>query len=92
MARRRFGPLVVAVVVATAVLIGRLAQVQVGEHEVWADEAAALVRVGRVVPYRRGEIRELERFFTTRRNTRSWNEKWSSPAGPRAGSITPART
>ena len=58
MARRRFGPLVVAVVVATAVLIGRLAEVQIGQHTVWADEAAALVRVGRVVPYRRGDIRE----------------------------------
>lgn len=58
MARRRFGPLVVAVVLATAVLIGRLAQVQIAQHEVWADEAAALVRVGRVLPYQRGEIRE----------------------------------
>jgi cell division protein FtsI/penicillin-binding protein 2 len=57
-ARRRFGPLVVAVLLATAVLIGRLAQVQIGQHTVWADEAAALVRVGRVVPYRRGEIRD----------------------------------
>jgi cell division protein FtsI/penicillin-binding protein 2 len=57
-ARRRFGPLVVSVALATAVLLARLGQIQIGQHDVWADEAAALVRVGRVVPYRRGDIRD----------------------------------
>lgn len=46
----------VLVVLATAALATRLFQIQVVEHAVWANEAANLVRSGRVVPYRRGRI------------------------------------
>jgi len=38
------------------VLVLRLYQVQVVEHEVWANEAANLVRSGRIVPFERGRI------------------------------------
>lgn len=57
MARRRFGPLLVSVLAAAAVLIVRLGQLQLGvESTVWAGEARELVRVGRVLPFRRGAI------------------------------------
>ena len=56
MGRRRFGPLIAVVVAATALVLGRLFQVQILEHAVWAEEAANLVRSGAIVPYARGEI------------------------------------
>ncbi len=56
MAGRRFRPLIVLVLLGTTVVLARLFQVQVLEHEIWADEAANLVRSGGVVPYRRGDI------------------------------------
>jgi hypothetical protein len=59
-AGRRFGPLVVLVLVGAAFLVARLFQIQVLEHEVWADQAANLVRSGGVVPYRRGDIVDAE--------------------------------
>src|SRR4029450_12175347 len=39
---------------------------------------------------RRGETRLLASRATSRRKTRSWNEKQSSPRGPRSGATTPA--
>lgn len=45
-----------AVLGAIVVLLLRLWQVQVVEHEVWANEAANLVRSGRIVPFERGRI------------------------------------
>jgi penicillin-binding protein 2 len=58
MARRRFLPLIVLTVLGTIWLLLRLAQVQIVEHEVWAEEAANLVRKGNIVPFVRGEIRD----------------------------------
>jgi len=61
MARRRFGPLVVSVIAAAAALIVRLGQLQLGpESAVWAQEARELVRVGRVLPFRRGAIADRD--------------------------------
>jgi cell division protein FtsI/penicillin-binding protein 2 len=61
MARRRFGPLVVSVLAAAAVLVLRLGQLQLGpQSEVWAGEARELVRVGRVLPFRRGAIADRD--------------------------------
>ncbi len=57
-AHRRFGPLVAVVALVWAALVARLYQVQIGEHEVWAREAANLVRSARTIPYLRGEIRD----------------------------------
>ncbi len=50
--------LVVATVcaMAAAVLVLRLAQIQIAESEVWAGEAVRLVRAGALDPYRRGTI------------------------------------
>lgn len=56
MAHRRFVPLIVLVVAGAVALLVRLFEVQVLEHDVWANEAANLVRSGQVVPYRRGRI------------------------------------
>lgn len=56
MAGHRFLPLIVAVVLGTVVLIARLYQVQIVEGQIWAQEAANLVRSGAVRPYRRGAI------------------------------------
>jgi cell division protein FtsI/penicillin-binding protein 2 len=55
-AQRRFGPLIVTVFVALAVVLARLFQVQVVEHEVWAQQALGLVRTGKTVPGLRGAI------------------------------------
>ena len=43
------------------VLLLRLYQVQIAEHEVWANEAANLVRSGRIVPFERGRILDARR-------------------------------
>ena len=56
MSRARLVPLLALLALLGAVLIGRLFQVQVLEHGIWAGEAARLVRKGREVPYRRGRI------------------------------------
>jgi len=53
---RRFAPLVVAVVFALIVLMSRMYQVQIVEHEVWAREALNLVRTHTIEPYQRGTI------------------------------------
>lgn len=58
MSLRRFGPLMAACAIALVVLVVRLFQVQVLEHEVWAREAANLSRENEVLPYLRGEIRD----------------------------------
>lgn len=57
---RRFGLLLVAFVLALSVLVARLYDVQVEEHEVWAKEAANLTRSFSVEPYRRGSILDRE--------------------------------
>jgi len=54
----RFQPLVFLVGLGGVLLLGRLYQVQVQDHEVWALEAARLVHSGREVPYQRGTIRD----------------------------------
>ena len=53
---RRFGPLICALGVCLVALITRLYDVQIREHDVWAREAANLVRSWFVEPYRRGAI------------------------------------
>jgi cell division protein FtsI/penicillin-binding protein 2 len=60
MSLRRFGPLMAASLIALALLVVRLFQVQVVEHEVWAREAANLSRENEVLPYLRGEIRDRD--------------------------------
>ncbi len=55
-AQRRFGPLIGIVFAGLGVLCVRLFQVQVVEHEVWAQQAAGLVRSSRVLPSHRGSI------------------------------------
>lgn len=55
-AQRRFGPLVAIVCAALVVLLVRLIQVQLFEHDVWASQAAGLLRSSKVVPYHRGRI------------------------------------
>ena len=56
MGSRRFKPLIVLVLCLTALVLVRLIQIQVLEHETWAREAADLVRSSAVEPYRRGSI------------------------------------
>lgn len=53
---RRFGPLMAVMVLGLFLLWTRLFQVQVVEHEVWAREAANLVRSASLLPYERGRI------------------------------------
>jgi cell division protein FtsI/penicillin-binding protein 2 len=48
--------LVVICAFSAAVLVARLFQVQVLQHETWAHEAARLTHSGRLVPFRRGRI------------------------------------
>jgi len=55
-ARHRFIPLVLIVALGTLALVARLFQVQIHEGEVWAGQAASLVRAGSVRPYQRGTI------------------------------------
>jgi len=53
----RAGKLFALILLAFSLLVARLAVVQIGQHEVWAEEAARLVHRGIPIPYRRGEIR-----------------------------------
>lgn len=55
-AERRFGPVVVVLLLVLAILMARLFQVQVVEHAVWAAEADALVRSSHVLPSHRGRL------------------------------------
>jgi len=59
-AERRFGPLIVVLFLVLGVLVVRLFQVQVVEHEVWAGEAASLVRSSELKPSCRGAIVDRE--------------------------------
>jgi cell division protein FtsI/penicillin-binding protein 2 len=58
MGRRRFLPLIAAVVIGALVLMARLFTVQISERDVWTVQAEALVRQGKIEPYTRGEIRD----------------------------------
>lgn len=58
--QRRFGPLIACVLGALVLVLARMHEVQVTEHEVWAREAANLVRSSTVIPYRRGRILDRE--------------------------------
>lgn len=58
MVERRFAPLIVVVVLAFVALGMRMFQVQVLQYEIWAREAANLVREGTIEPHRRGNIRD----------------------------------
>lgn len=53
---RRTGPLIVICLVGAVLLFMRLAKIQIKEHEIWAAEAARMVRSGSLVNYRRGAI------------------------------------
>lgn len=53
---RRFGPLVAAVLLGLGVLLVRMYQVQIVEHEIWAAEAQNLTRRTTIDPYLRGAI------------------------------------
>lgn len=57
---RRFGPLIGVFLFSLAVLVARLWDVQVREHDVWAREAANLVRSWFIEPYTRGRILDRE--------------------------------
>ncbi|MEM6567978.1 MAG: penicillin-binding transpeptidase domain-containing protein [Planctomycetota bacterium] len=57
---RRFGPLIACVGLTILVLLARLWDIQVVQHEVWAREAANLVRSYGVDPYVRGAIRDRQ--------------------------------
>lgn len=60
MIQNRLRPLLALFALLGAVLLVRLFQVQVHEHELWAGEAARLVRKGREVPYLRGRVLDGE--------------------------------
>lgn len=60
MVGRRFLPLVVLVGLGVVGLVVRLYQVQIVEHEVWAAEAANLMREARTIPYLRGRITDRD--------------------------------
>ncbi len=53
---RRCGPLLGTIGLAAAVLVARLYEVQVRQHETWAREAVNLSRSWEVMPYQRGAI------------------------------------
>ena len=53
---RRCGPLIGGIGLAAAVLVARLYEVQVRQHETWAREAVNLARSWEVMPYQRGAI------------------------------------
>jgi cell division protein FtsI/penicillin-binding protein 2 len=57
---RRFLPLILLVGLGLLGLLARLYQVQVVEHEVWAAEAANLMREARTIPYLRGRITDRD--------------------------------
>lgn len=54
--QRRTGVLIGVVSLLTALCCARLAQIQVLQHEVWAEEAAGQVRSGVLVPAQRGAL------------------------------------
>lgn len=56
MDRSRILPLVGICLLGLVFVLGRLFQIQIVEHDVWAEEAAGLVHTGTVLPYRRGTI------------------------------------
>lgn len=56
MAGRRVAPLIALVLLGAVLLVARLYQLQVRERELWAAEAANLVRSGSIRPYTRGAI------------------------------------
>lgn len=58
--KRRFGLLMATVVLGLFVLWARLFQVQIVDHEVWAREAANLVRSASLLPYHRGAIQDRD--------------------------------
>ncbi|HED66203.1 MAG TPA: hypothetical protein ENJ09_11685 [Planctomycetes bacterium] len=53
---QRVAPVLVILTLGSLIVLGRLFEIQVHEHRVWAEEAARLVHSGREVPYRRGRI------------------------------------
>ncbi|MCP5024408.1 MAG: hypothetical protein GY930_21890, partial [bacterium] len=53
---RRFAIPMAVVLLALLFLVTRLHEVSVGEHSIWAREAASLERSAHRVPYRRGKI------------------------------------
>jgi cell division protein FtsI/penicillin-binding protein 2 len=55
---RRFELPIAVFLLAVAFLVARLHDVQVVQHDVWATEAANLVRSYQIEPYRRGTIRD----------------------------------
>ena len=57
---RRFGLLIALLGACLVALIARLYDVQIREHDVWAKEAANLVRSWFVEPYNRGAILDRE--------------------------------
>ena len=57
---RRCGPVLGGIGLAAAVLIARLYEVQVQQHEIWAREAVNLARSWEVMPYQRGAILDRE--------------------------------
>jgi cell division protein FtsI/penicillin-binding protein 2 len=59
-AQRRFGPLIVLVFIGFVVLIARTFQVQVLEHEVWAQQASSLTRSSKILPSHRGRFLDRE--------------------------------
>jgi len=56
MIARRFGPLVVMVVVGVFCILLRVARIQVTEYDTWAKEAANMERSSKRLPYHRGMI------------------------------------
>ena len=61
MSGRRVAPLIALSILAALVVVLRLAVVQLGQHELWAGEAANLVSTSRVLPYTRGRILDSSR-------------------------------
>lgn len=57
MMERRFGPLVVLLILGLFCVLFRAGTIQHKEHELWAQEAANLERSSRRLPYHRGKIR-----------------------------------
>ena len=70
MGYRRFAPLMALVALGLLVVGASLFKIQILEHDIWANEAANLVRAGQIVPHSRGRILdrhgvELVRGLTT---------------------------
>ncbi|MCZ6597202.1 MAG: hypothetical protein O7B99_06175, partial [Planctomycetota bacterium] len=56
MIAERSNRLVLLVLLASLALLARLFEIQVTEHELWAEQASRLVHAGRVIPHRRGRV------------------------------------